>query len=480
MHDSAVLPSDPQGQKLASIFCYGWKWLELDPESPAPEWRTNNKFPLKPRVFWRYWQDAKRIIGVRFGSKTSYAMLDIDKNSQYLNLIPQIKAALETIGIVRTITIQSSYSGGIHLYMPLPEKFPSFSVACAIKQCLSAHGFELATGQLESFPNEKRYAESWRGEFCEYAGHRAPLQPDSGSKVLDDDLNPIAVHNQLSHFLAAWDNAALANNASEITEALNAARSNRRRRGHRRRTGGKLATWQADLNHSIAEGWTGPGQTNGLLKDLACYGVVFEGLRGAELADYIEAKAIAAPGYREHCQHQRDIKKRAIAWGRSGQFYWWPAGELPTIDRTKLSYNQYRQTEARERIAGAVRLIKHQALAVRDLAAAIVAEAQCSFKTLYRHPDLWHPNRQGVTAPPVGAVESLADIQRQVRESLESVDTASVTPCRGFNEVSDMKSPPENLPSSGGGVGVTGAGRGLSPAWPPPVGWQTGAGGGEQ
>ena len=467
MPDFALLPSNEHGQKIASIFSYGWKWLSLDTEAPDPCWKTVSKFPLRPRTLWKHHQDPTQVIGCRFGSKTAYAMLDIDSGSPYLDLIPQIKAALETIGIVRTITIQSSWSRGLHLYCPLPVAFPTFSVATALKQCLAAHGFDLSAGQLEAFPNEKRYAESWRGEFVEYAGHRLPLQPGTGSRVLDDDLNPVPCHNQLAQFLALWDNAAQANPASEIGEALAAARANRRRRGQRRRSNGVIARWQADLTDTIAQGWTGPGQTNALLKSIACYGIVFEGLKNEALAAYIEKIATSSTGFEQHCGHQRDIGKRAAAWGRSAQFYWWPLGELPTIDRTKLSYNAYRQAEVRERIAEAVRLVKHQALAVGALAQAIVIEAECSLQSLYRHLDLWHPAQQGVIDQPTGVVESLATVQAKVRESLESVGIRSITPCQQLNEVLGVKSPPQNLPPRGGGEGVPGEGGGLSPSWPP-------------
>jgi hypothetical protein len=211
-----------------------------------------------------------------------------------------------------------------------------------------------------------------------------------------------------------------------------------------------------------------------MLKTIACYGRVFEGLGGAALASYIHQKAIASPGFFEHCQHKHEIDRRAAAWARSAEVFYWPLGELPTIDRTKLPYNAYRATEARERIAAAVRLVKHQALAIRELAAAIVREARCSLETLYKHADLWHPDRQGVTGQPAGLTESLASIQQQIRESLESTDNRAVTPCHQLNEVLGMISLPKNSPSTGAGVGVQGEGEGILTGWPPSPGWSDG------
>lgn len=191
MSKKELMPSHPHGARLAQTFHYRWKWISTPNTGGHTDWKTNEEYPLKPRVLWSRWQDAATIIGCRFGSSTTYAVLDIDADSQYIDLIPQIQMALETIGIVRTIPLRSSWSGGIHLYLPLPQSYPTFSTACALKQCLEAQGFAIAPGQLEVFPNEKPYGRAWRGEFYEYNGHRLPLQPHTGSCLLDGDLQPI-------------------------------------------------------------------------------------------------------------------------------------------------------------------------------------------------------------------------------------------------------------------------------------------------
>ncbi|MDB9527934.1 hypothetical protein PN498_18215 [Oscillatoria sp. CS-180] len=47
--------------------------------------------------------------------------------------------------------MRSSFSGGVHIYIPFPQPYRTFSVACALKQCLEAQGFAIAPGQLEGF-----------------------------------------------------------------------------------------------------------------------------------------------------------------------------------------------------------------------------------------------------------------------------------------------------------------------------------------
>ncbi|MEM6432918.1 MAG: hypothetical protein AAF773_03530 [Cyanobacteria bacterium P01_D01_bin.115] len=378
-----LVPSHPHGARLAEIFSYAWKWISTPNDGGRNDWKTNNDYPIKPRTLWQRWQDAAVIIGTRFSSSTQHALLDIDAGSQYIDLLPQLQQALETIGIVRTIPLRSSWSGGIHLYIPLPQAYPTFSVACALRQCLEAQGFALAPGQLEVFPNEKPYGRSWLGEFHEYNGHRLPLQPYSGSCLLDDDLQPM--NGALAIFWALWDNAMVCNDHTEISEALAIARSNRRRRG--RKATGPAQAWKADLETIIAEGWTGSGQTNRLLKEIATYGRVFEKLHGVELFKYILKIAENAPGFRRHCNHQHEIDRRCATWANAVEKYYWPLGDEPLRERKKFTdVCQQRADDARYRIAEAVKHLRFyfDGKTIKQMVEMITGWACCSAQTLYR------------------------------------------------------------------------------------------------
>lgn len=499
---SALLPSHPHGQRLAHLFSYGWNWIESPNEGNEPNWKTQDKFPIKPRTLWARWQDAAAIIGVRFGSSTAYAMLDIDAGSPYNSpeQLREIQWALETIGISRTITIRSSWSNGIHLYLPLPQNFPTWGIAVALEQCLQCHGFEVKAGELELFPNTKSYAK--KGEYTDYNAHRLPLQPATGSLMLDSDLNPIPNADSLAIFFARWDNAAAANDVQTIGEAIATARANRRRR--RRQTNGKVEQWKADLEDIISQGWTGHGQTNQLLKEIACYGRVFLGLEGAALVDHIERTATNAPGFFEWSDHQHDLPRRAKQWATAATAFYWPLGTLPLREKTTLSINEYRSLTARERITEALKEIGETVgMGIRALAQKIVELTNCSMATLYRHRDLWHPDgpatpapqaatpapppppdEQPVTAQPESVSGDMAAILAIIRESLKSTENQPVTHLPPLNEVCSLKSPPQkNLPP-GGREGGLGGEKGFPQPRPvenspglrwPPLEWKEGA-----
>ncbi|MCY6494548.1 hypothetical protein [Leptolyngbya sp. GGD] len=413
----SLYPRDPLGHRLCEVFNYLWHSISAD-NAAEPEWKTQTKYPLRPRVLWQQWSDPHTLVGVRFGATTTYALIDIDRTSRYhpsAQGLSLLLASLETIGIVRHVLVRSSDSGGLHLYLPLPYAVPTFGLAQALKQCLEAQGIEVAAGQVETFPNTKAYAIP--GTFIEYNAHRLPLQPDSGSFLLDDDGN--AIGTNLRQFFQYWDHAAAGQDLETLHEAIGIARRNGRKR--KRFKIAPVEEWRADLQTEINEGWTGQGQTNHLLKTIACYGVVFEALKGDALAEFVQTTAMNAPGYEEYCRHQHEIARRSTVWARAAEKYWWALGTEP--QRTEAAYrvedkvipinkNQARAEDAQRRIREAVeRLAASDDLPadVTGRVQALVREAHTSPHTLYRYLDLWHPEHfaclisaECVTPPPEG------------------------------------------------------------------------------
>lgn len=403
--DPPLLPKSKDGQRFLSIFgSYLWEALESPNTSPA-RWRTLN-YELRPRSLWRDWRDPHKLVGVRFGHTTKYALIDLDAGGRFCNAdaVGQIKGALETIGIARTLLVQSSISNGLHLYVPVADELPTFDFACVMEQCLIAHGLEIEKGHLEIFPNTKTWGNGV-DKFVEYNGHRLPLQPQSGSCLLDDDLNPMG--DRLSDFLATWEWAAQGQDMEMLQAALPHGREARKQESRRRTLSREATAWKADLDDEIAEGWTGAGQTNRLVKAIAERGHVFEGLSGSELVHYIVDVATSAPGYYEYCGHQPDIHKRAKDWSRSIPGLYWPYGTREKPKPPPGGKNAARAADARRRIAEAIAKIRNSEpfTTIRRLAHRIAEFANSSLETVYKNADLWHPNEVPVTAEQVGNTE---------------------------------------------------------------------------
>lgn len=446
MAASVLLPHSEVGQHLINLFGdYLWESLESPNVAPA-RWRTL-KHELRPRVLWEQWNDPTVLVGVRFGHTTRYGMLDLDAGGRYCTPaeIAEIRGALETVGLNRTVLVRSSHSGGLHLYIPLPETVKTFDLACILTQCLKAQGFIVEKGHLEVFPNPKTFGVN---QFVEYNGHRLPLQPRSGSWLLSDDLEPQG--DSLSTFFEQWEWAALGQDLEMLLLSAPHARESRKQEFNRRSLSPQAQEWKDDLDIEIREGWTGFGQTNRLLKSIATRSHVFEGLSGTALVDRIVELAIASPGFQEHCRHQNEIRSKAQHWAKSVEGYYWPIGTRRG-QRIPGGENTLRQLDARDRIAQAVAALKDiEFPSIRSLAAAIANAARSSLQTLYRNTDLWHPEKSPVTVAGQG-VES------------EDVDRDSIS-----NAIAEAENPCNQpvLQTSGGGMKCGSSEVGLKNSFP--------------
>ncbi|MBD2233670.1 hypothetical protein [Phormidium tenue] len=420
MADSVLLPHSKVGQHFINLFGdYLWESLESPNVVPA-RWRTL-KHQLRPRVLWEQWNDPTVLVGIRFGHTTRYGMLDLDAGGRYCtpSAIADIRGALETVGLNRTVLVRSSHRGGLHLYIPLPEAIKTFDLACIITQCLKAQGFILEKGHLEVFPNPKTFGVD---QFVEYNGHRLPLQPQSGSWLLTDDLEPQG--DSLSTFFAQWAWATQGQDLEMLLLSAPHARESRKQESNRRSLSPQAQEWKDDLDIEIREGWTGSGQTNRLLKSIATRSHVFERLSGTALVDRIVELAIRSPGFQEHCHHQNEIRSKARHWARSVEGYYWPIGTRRG-QRLPGGENTLRQLDARDRIAQAVAALKDLEFpSIRSLAAAIANAARSSLQTLYRNTDLWHPEKAPVTVADQGVEPTDID-----RESLGNAISEAENPC---------------------------------------------------
>ncbi|MBD2580155.1 hypothetical protein [Oscillatoria sp. FACHB-1406] len=410
---SPLLPADPIGAKFCQYFPHPWNFIYAPvPQHGKPCWLTETRYPLQPRNLWQQYNDPERLVGLRFGPTTRYGLLDIDQGSpNHPKRCPgnyqKILHILEDIGIVRTLTVQSSPSGGLHVYFFLPEAVPSFALACALQQRLSDEGYWVEDGRLEIFPNVKSYTP---GQPSNYKAHRLPLQ--SGSVLLDDDLGPLP--GDIKTLLHLADTQSTCQDIERLQQVMTAALEAHKKSKYHPEQSNRAQQWCKDLEEQMNQGWTDSGQTNQLLKTIGIFGRVFQGItRLQDLGQYIQKQAQKLPGFKQHCHHIKDLPNRARDWANSIFGYYSPYCSHParggtykqTLDNPQPNSNQRRQQEARDRIMEALRQLEKQnalpqTASERALALQQTAKTQfeigISKQTLYKKENLplWHPDHQ--------------------------------------------------------------------------------------
>ncbi len=415
---------------------YDYLWAEHPEPDARPDWQTESRHPLSDRLL----QAGTHLYGVRFGKQTDYLLLDIDAGSHYHPqrdrlAIPRLLAALEPLGLVETVAITSSYSGGIHLYLPFQKTQETWAIAQVVSTLLANAGFKLKPGQLELFPNPKPYSES----PSLYAAHRLPLQ--AGSYLLNSDFQPI--YGEQTTFVQRWQFAQHRNAIDQRTLKRVLQQTKRQRY----KLSGKAEKFLHDLNTEVLAGWTDSGQTNYLLGRIAMREYIFghvqrggEPLTGADLAAAICEVARSLPGFEAYCRHQSDIEQRALFYARSIQTSrYYPFGTkhqaktapLPVpLAPPKPNWNQEQSQAARDRIQSALTdLRQRHALPETTTARREAIRAYgIGNQTLDKYKELWHPHHlkaiQGEGYHPLSAdpihVEALEPIQGEGYHPIET------------------------------------------------------------
>jgi hypothetical protein len=196
-------------------------------------------------------------------------------------------------------------------------------------------------------------------------------------------------------------------------------------------------SWRQDLDTEISEGWTDYGQTNRILKTIACYGRVFEGLQGQDLIDYTLRIAITRPGYEQYCRHQHDIERKVTAWARAAEKYYWPLGTTPLRETDfphdkRVSHNQQQSEDAQNRIRTAYSDLEQAGDLPEQITAratAIARRAKVSQQTLYKHLSLWHPHHQpGVINQKPSCLAVEQSLSGNTAESADSLQGKALHP----------------------------------------------------
>ncbi|MBD2517552.1 hypothetical protein H6G93_21750 [Nostoc sp. FACHB-973] len=424
------LPAESVGKRYVERFWHPFGAIVAPNQAQGvkPAWRTIDYY-LQPSQLWNLHQDKSKLVGLRFNDTTRYATIDLDLEGDYHNIesINRIKAALEDIGIVDIILLQSSFSGGYHLILTFASPLPTFALACALEITLRNTGFILRQGHLEIFPNTKPYSAK---QITNYKAIRCPMQPGSGSFLLNDDLQPIS--DSVSIFLDYCDRAASRQDLTKLKRVANKAKKQISRERYRKQESADIVQWRANWEEIISTGWTGKGQTNTLLQIFVGYGIVFLDLESDKLVEFCLTTAINAPGYSQYCRHQHEIEARVRHWVESTIRNKWysayisyperllgtfantfaeaiagisnidkPKDNVIPFDRRKQQ-NWERSQQAQKRIQIVVRAIEWDRglpVGATERGKAIRAEYKRRFhktisqETLQKHLHLWHPTR---------------------------------------------------------------------------------------
>ncbi|MEH1791359.1 hypothetical protein [Nostoc sp.] len=424
------LPAESVGKRYVERFWHPFGAIVAPSlvEGAKPAWRTIDYY-LQPSQLWNLHQDKSKLVGLRFNDTTRYATIDLDLEGDYHNIesINRIKAVLEDIGIVDIIILQSSFSGGYHLILSFASSLPTFPLACALEITLRNAGFILRQGHLEIFPNTKPYSAK---QITNYKAIRCPMQPGSGSFLLNDDLQPIS--DSVSIFLDYCDRAASRQDLTKLKRVANKAKKQISRERYRKQESADVVQWRANWEEIITTGWTGKGQTNTLLQIFVGYGIVFLDLESDKLVEFCLTTAINAPGYSQYCRHQHEIEARVRHWVESTISNKWysayisyperllgtfantfaeaiagilsidkPKDNVIPFDRRKQQ-NWERSQQAQQRIQIVVRAIEWDRglpAGATERGKAIRAEYKRRFhktisqETLQKHLHLWHPTR---------------------------------------------------------------------------------------
>jgi hypothetical protein len=315
--------------QLTELFHVGFSFITADNIS-APNWQTNRKYRLTTGEFIKRYSDELSLLGVSFGDRTNYVMLDVDIDSPNHpandpNRYAKLLRSLEKSGLLYPVSIRSSTSGGIHLYYFFARSVKTFRIAALIRVTLINAGFSIKNGHLEIFPNTKPFSPD-KAKPTFYKAHRLPLQPNSGACLLDrwgDELLcsvNLTHERQLEYFLAEAEKSAQINDIDLIESKLDWAYSLFKTKiakyQHHCGNYSEVAQeWKENLELTIDISWTGYHQTNSLIPIYICYGIVFKGLEDKqELFEWAHEKITTARGYQEYCRHQHDIERKIRDW----------------------------------------------------------------------------------------------------------------------------------------------------------------------
>ena len=232
---------------------------------------------------------------------SNWASVDIDQGSPYhpgtdggAGLAPVLNA-LSEIGLNEGLEIQSSCSGGLHLWFPLCEPVGTWKLAVALEDTCERNQLQVENGVLELRPNRKGYG-------TQYLAIRAPLSGE-GNGLIVEGFGIVENHTA---FMLQWNEAQNANQIIKVEDKKSCTIASSNRRGQQKKKGG--------LNQAekiLETGFTGKSQTQRIkLAAMQKARLIEELDTESALRERSHQLIEEAPGYEEHCRHKKAINNR--------------------------------------------------------------------------------------------------------------------------------------------------------------------------
>jgi hypothetical protein len=404
--------------QASNLFHVGFNYITAA-NLPKPSWKTNRKHKLTRGEWVKLYTDELTLLGVSFDKITKYCLLDIDRGSKYhpyndLKAFKKVCQSLEKVGLLSYDIIRSSESEGIHVYFHLPRAVNTFRLAALIHVTLINAGIDIRDGQLECFPNPKEYGDKEHPTY--FKPHRLPLQPNAGGMLLDQNGEILLTAENLTHesmlagFLRRAEITAANQDIELLERKLNWAYDKYKTEigkyqyHHQKNYSQAAQEWKENLELTLEIGWTAQHQTNTLLPSYIQYGIVFLGLKGEALVNWMYEQITTTRGYREYCRHQHEIKKIITNWvnNTERQDYYLEYCSFPArsglspykvvkhIKSLRNEHNEKLSERTKQRITKAVAALTEIPTKIGDRVIAIIAKSKELFgqgisrNTLYK------------------------------------------------------------------------------------------------
>jgi hypothetical protein len=289
---------------MFTYFCCGWEPI-LSPNCLPVAWKVISGKHFSLQSIQKIHSDPSRLIGLKHDCKeTNYIILDIDHGSPHRNIdsIRKICKILSFVGLSKPIFIQSSNNGdlvkGIHIIWFLSKKTNTALLSELAHQQLGYYSYKIVQGEIEIFPNKSN------GTVYKCKAIRLPLQPNSGSYILDENLqlysDSIDELNRLILLNLNTPNFSILDLNSQPVEVVSSE---------------KIQVWIKNLDVLLARGFRSPAQTQQLIRAAIDKIIVFDKITDLDVVcDKVKFIVINLKGYTQYCGHQHDIDKVIKTW----------------------------------------------------------------------------------------------------------------------------------------------------------------------